>query len=224
MNDLQKAGGIAALIEAATFVVGFGLLFTLLAPMATGELDPGQTVAFAAEHQAVIQLWNLIIYVVFGIVLVVLALALHARLRSGAPTLMPIATAFRLIWAGLVIASGMVANIGIGAVVDLYASDPDRAAAVWLALEPVQQGLGGGNEIVGGLWVILVSWAASRAEGLPKALPYLGVVVGLAGILTTVPALALLGAVFGFGLIAWFAWLGIVLLRTSPSPATDAPS
>ena len=60
-------------------------------------------------------------------------------------------------------------------------------------------GLGGGNEIVGGLWVLLVSWAALRAGGLPRALNYLGLVIGVAGILTVVPALGELGAIFGLG-------------------------
>jgi hypothetical protein len=32
MNDLRKMGGVAALIQAAVYVVGFGLALTLLAP------------------------------------------------------------------------------------------------------------------------------------------------------------------------------------------------
>ncbi|MEX1020625.1 MAG: hypothetical protein WDZ49_13255, partial [Litorilinea sp.] len=54
--------------------------------------------------------------------------------------------------------------------------------------------------------------------GLPKALNYCGVAVGMAGIVTTIPALGALGAVFGLGSIVWFVWLGIVMLRTSPRP------
>lgn len=82
------------------------------------------------------------------------------------------------------------------------------------------EGLGGGNEIVGGLWVLLVSSAALRAGGLPRALNYLGVVIGVAGLLTVVPALGELGgAIFGLGSIAWFVWLGIVMLRESSSAA-----
>jgi hypothetical protein len=216
MNDLQKLGGIAALIEAATFVVGFGLLFTLLAPLA-GDVDPGQLVAFLADNQAIMYAWNLIIYVVFGIFLVVLALALYDRLKAGSPALVRTATAFGLIWAGLVIASGMVANDALGTVVDLYARDPAQAALVWVALDSVRNGLGGGNEIVGGLWVLLVSWAALRTGGLPRALNYLGVVIGVAGILTIIPALEALGAVFGLGLIVWFVWLGIVMVRSRPT-------
>jgi Domain of unknown function (DUF4386) len=136
-------------------------------------------------------------------------------LKAGAPAMAQTATAFGLIWAGLVIASGMVANISLGTVVDLYGKDPAQAASVWLALSSVEEGLGGGNEIAGGLWVLLVSWAALWARGLPRALNYLGMVIGVSGLLTVVPVLEVLGAVFGLGLIVWFVWLGIVMLRGS---------
>lgn len=222
MNDLQKMGGVAALIEAVTFMVGFALYLTLLASADYGSLDvdPVQNVAFLADNQAIMYVWNLIIYVAFGIFLVVLALALHERLKAGSPAMVQTATALGLIWAGLVIASGMVANIGTSMVVDLYSNDPDQAASLWLALNFVVDGLGGGNEIVGGLWILLVSWAALRAGGLSRALNYLGVVIGVAGLLTVVPALGEPGgAIFGLGSIAWFAWLGLVMLRSNPSAA-----
>jgi hypothetical protein len=190
MKYSQKMGGIAALIMAAV------------------------------DNQASLYIMNLIIYVVFGVFLVVLALALYERLKAGSPAMVQTATAFGLIWAGLMFASGMVANIGAGVVIDLYGKDPAQAATVWLAISAVLDGLGGGVEIVGALWVLLVSWAALRAGGLPRALNYLGVVIGVAGILTLVPALGELGGmIFGLGQIVWFIWLGIVMLRGSPSAA-----
>ena len=130
---------------------------------------------------------------------------------------MQTATAFGLIWAGLVIASGMVFNIGMATVIDLYGKEPALAGEVWLTIGSVQNGLGGGNEIVGGLWVLLVSWAALRGGGLPKPLNYLGLVIGVAGLVTVVPGLEELGAIFGLGCIVWFAWVGIVMLRSSSS-------
>jgi hypothetical protein len=69
-------------------------------------------------------------------------------------------------------------------------------------------------ELPGGLWMLLVSWAAWRSKELPTALNYLGLVVGMAGILTAVPALGELGVAFGLGSIVWFIWLGIVMLRS----------
>ena len=56
----------------------------------------------------------LITYVIFGLVLAVLALALYARLRDGAPILAQAATAVGLIWAVVLVASGMIFNAGVG--------------------------------------------------------------------------------------------------------------
>ena len=131
------------------------------------------------------------------------------RLKAGSPAMVQTATAFGLIWAAVVIAVGMLSNNDLGVVVDLYGKDPAQAAWVWLALDSVETGLGGGDEIVGSLWVLLVSWAALRAGGLPRALNYLGVVIGVAGLLTVVPALGELGGlVFGMGQIVWFRMAG----------------
>ena len=215
ISDLQKLGGISALIEAALYVTGFALFLTVLDP--SGYEGHVQRVAFLADNQVASYIANLLIYVVFGVVLVVLVLALHARLKNGSPAIMQTATAFGLIWAGLVIASGMIANIGNSTVVALFSENQDQAVSLWLAIITVQEALGGGNEIVGGLWVLLLSWAALRAGKLPKVLNYLGVLVGLAGILTVVPAFDVLMDVFGLGQIVWFAWLGIVMLRENPS-------
>ena len=215
ISDLQKLGGISALIEAALYVTGFGLFLTILDP--AGYEGHVQQLEFLVDNQVASYIAYLLIYVVFGVVLVVLVLALHARLKNGAPAVMQTATAFGLIWAGLVIASGMIANIGNSTVVDLFSENQDQAVLLWLAIITVQEALGGGNEIVGGLWVLLLSWAALRAGSLPKVLNYLGVLVGLAGILTVVPAFDVLMDVFGLSQIVWFAWLGIVMLRETPS-------
>lgn len=222
MMSFQKMGGVSALVMAGTFVVGMAMFFTVLADANYGALDvdPLEHVAFLVDNQAILFLWYLTIYVVFGVFLAVLALALHERLKAGSPGIVQTATAFGLIWAGLMFASGMVANIGAGAVVELYSRDVAQAASTWLALEVLVTGLGGGNEIVGGLWVLLLSAAALRMGGLPKTLCYVGLAVGAAGIVqTAIPVLEVLGALFGLGLIVWFVWVGIVILRGDSSAA-----
>jgi hypothetical protein len=76
------------------------------------------------------QVTYLLTYVVFGVALTVLALALHARLQAAAPALTPVATTVGLIWAGTLVASGMIFNAGITAVLGLHASDPAAAQAM----------------------------------------------------------------------------------------------
>lgn len=220
LTQWRRVGGVAALIEAATFVFGLVMFATVLSDYTTGDPTPAESVAFVADNKVALYVWNVVIFIVFGIVLVPLALALHERLKVDAPALAQTATAFGLIWAGLVIAAGMITNIGLGTVVDLYDSDPARAESVWLALDSVQNGLGGGNEIAGGVWVLLVSVAALRAGLFSNALNYLGIVSGAAGLVTIVPQLEAVGAVFGIGLIVWFVWIGIVMVRDTSDRET----
>ena len=213
MKDLRKPGGVSALIAASTVVVGLGMFATMLTDYTTGDPEPAESVAFVADNHATLYIWNTITLIVFGALLVVVALTLHERLKDRTPVLAQISAAFGLIWAGLLLAGGMVTNIGLGAVADLSASQSTQAESVWLTLDAVQSGLTGGNEIVGGIWILLISWAALKTASLPKALNYLGLVMGVSALATVVPALEMVAIVFGLGLIVWFAWLGIFLLR-----------
>lgn len=213
MKTLQKSGGFAALYLAAAYLIGMVTFLVVLDY--PGITDAAQKVTLLVEKQMVIFSTNLLMYVFFGVFLVVLSLALYERLKSVAPALMQAATALGIIWAGSLIASGMVANAGIEPVVALYATDPAQAALSWQGIETVASGLGNGNgEILGGLFTLLVSLAALRAGGLPRGLNFLGLLVGAVGILSIIPGLTdLLTGVFGLSQIVWFVWLGIVLLR-----------
>jgi hypothetical protein len=222
MKSFQKMGGVAALIMAATWSVAFAVFLGVLMP--AGYFDegiaPAERARIIADNQALVSLGYLIPYVVWGILLVVLALALHDRFKAGAPAVAQIATAIGLIWAGLVIASGLVATLGIRAVGELYGTDTAQAGAVWAAVETVVGGLGGeAGEILGGVWLLLIGWAALRARKLPRALIYLGIVLGVAGMITVIPPLEPAAFLYGVGLIVWFVWLGIVMLRTNPGDA-----
>jgi len=154
--------------------------------------------------------------------LVFVSLALHERLKAGSPVLAQAATTFGLIWAFLVIVIGTLSINNLSTVVKLYGADPAQAATVWLTLDSVETGLGGGGgeTMVNAVWLLLLGWAALRVRELPRALNYFGLVIGVAGILSVVLALLALMVVYGLGLIIWLLWLGVVMLRRSPvSPA-----
>ncbi|HSF79692.1 MAG TPA: DUF4386 family protein [Anaerolineales bacterium] len=215
MKTFQKISGLAAFYLAAAYLVGIVLFLVVLDyPSIT---DPAQKVALLVEKQMVIFVTNLLMYVFFGVFLVVLSLALYDRLKSGAAALVQVATVIGVIWAGSLVASGMIANAGIAPVVALYAEDPSQAALTWLGIETVANGIGNGNgEILGGLWTILVCWAALRTGGLPKGLNFLGLLVGVVGIISLFPGLTDLTGLFGIGQLIWYVWLGIILLRSNP--------
>ena len=64
-----------------------------------------------------------------------------------------------------------------------------------------------------------------RARLLPKALNYLGLAIGIPGIISTAfPAITELGLAFGMGIIVWWIWLGIVLLVPRPIVEDESPA
>ena len=221
MTKLQKWGGMAALYEALAYIIGFVGFIAIV--NVGGIADPLQKVAAIVENQGLLTALHLIVYVAWGATLVVLTLALHERLDGKRSALARTATAFGLIWAVLVIASGMINNVGMEIVAGLQASHPEQAATVWLAIESVFNGLGGGVEVVGGIWVLLLSVAGLRSGNLPRALHYLGYLVGAAGVVSVVPALAEISAsLFGLTQIVWFAWLGVAMLRRPKTAVQEA--
>lgn len=223
---LQRWGGVAALYHGAAYI--FAMVFFLVLVDYPGVSDAGEKVTLLAANTGAMYGMMFVAYILFGVLLVVLSLALHQRLRNQAPALVDVATVFGIIWATILIAAGMIFNVGMHAVVEMVAANPDRANAVWTVVELVHDGIGGGSEIVGGVWILLLSIAALRVsppengasdEGtvvvrpLPRALNYLGIVIGAAGVLSDIPGLGeILGIVFGLLQIVWFFWLGSRLI------------
>ena len=213
---LLKTGGIAALVCAATYLIGFALLVTLLAPLGfgTGEIDPAAVVGFIEARPGVLIAWNTTIYIVNALALAVLVVALHALLDGATPGWAAVTRAFGLIWAALVLGAGMIANVAVERAAQLAGTDPAAAAELWQILHAVELGLGGGNEIAGGVWIFAVSLAGLIGRSLARIPATIGVATGAGGLATIIPALGeTAGAVFGLGAIAWFIAVGIVLLR-----------
>lgn len=216
---LIKIGGFAALVCALTYIVGFALLLTLLAPLGFGsnQIDAEAVVAFIAERPHLLIAWNSTIYIANALALVLLVLAVHDQLRNEAPGWAEASRAFGLIWATLVLGAGMIANVSVETALTLSQTDTEAAAQAWALLHAVELGLGGGNEIAGGVWLLCVGLAALRAGALPWVTALLAVLVGAAGLLTVIPALGeLAGALFGLGAILWFVLVGLTLLRHIP--------
>jgi hypothetical protein len=221
MKTLQKFGGFAALYMAAAYMVVMALFLVVLNYQSI--TDPLQKVALLVEKPMVFFSTNVLSYVFFGVFLIGLSLALYDRLKPGAPAMMQVATVIGIIWAGSLIAGGMVQNAGINPTVALYTKAPAQAAMSWQAIETVSNGLGNGNgEILGGLWALLVSISALRGGRMPRALNFLGLFIGVVGLVSLTPGLTdILVGVFGLGQVIWYVWLGIVLLRGEQRKTTD---
>jgi hypothetical protein len=207
-----KVGGVAALYLAAAYLAA--IPYFLLVLDYQGVTDPASKLALLVGHQGSLYAFNILAYVAFGLVLTVLALALHGRLKDETPLLSRVVAGWGIVWSCLLIASGTVYNMGMQYVAKLHPNDPTGAASAWQIIESIADGLGGaGGEALGGPWVLLVGLAGLRSKRLPRLMSWLGLATGAVGIASNVPPLRESATVFGVLQIAWFTWLGIVLLR-----------
>jgi hypothetical protein len=214
----QKAGGVAALYIALALFAAMPYFLLVVDYQGAGTI--GEKVALLVANYASMYAMYLVGYVFYGFALGVLAFALYDRLQAFAPATMRVATAVGVLWSVALVTSGMVWNFGMTTIVALAKTDPTRAGMVWQAVEPVSSALGGaGGEILGGLWILLLSVVALRSGALPKFLGWFGVAIGVAGLSSVVPPLHDAAIVFGLMLIVWFGWLGAVLTTTKATAA-----
>lgn len=212
MTRIRTLGGYAGFYMAAAYALGIVVFLVVLDyPSMT---DPAQKVGLLATSGGMVWASNLLLYIGFAAVLSIFALALRDLFVAATPNLARLGFATGVIWAGLLMASGMIANAAMGPITALYASDPDAAIALWSATDAVTNGMGGGaGEVAGGLMTLIFSLAGLRSTLFSAALAYLGLLVGAIGLVAALPGLGELGGVFGITQIIWFIWTGVVLLR-----------
>lgn len=217
--ELRKWGARAALVLALVYAAGIALNFTVLDT--SGIVDPLERTRYLVEHRNAMSGFVLVVYVAFGCLVPVAALALHERLAPGAGHLAKLATGFAFIWSALLIGSGLVYANGLEAVAKLLPQDPLAAVQLLRAIEAVHEGLGCMVEIPGGLWILLTGLAIRRTGIFPRACGTMSMVVGTSGLLTLVPTLFVPAAgAYAFLGILWFSRMGYLLWKTSPSAST----
>lgn len=214
---LRQFGGLAALLVAAASLVGLLIHRAVLVPGGYGNPANDILVVLGTNGDA-LYLREMVEYVVRGLLLVVLAVALEVRLRPFSPNLARVALVFGVIWVSLLIISGLVASVTPALVLEQAALNREYAIDLYTSLTAIVAGLHTGDIVLGGLWLALISYAALRA-GLSRLLSYFGMAVGVAGLCPIAPPLIAPGStVFTVGSIAWFICVGVVLLLREPTP------
>ncbi len=204
---------ITSLYMAISYVAGmFIFIFILDYP----DIEPDKRINLLSEYTSLHYFTNLFLYVVFGFSLVLFSLSLYENFKEGNRLLVRSSVSTGIIWAGLLIASGMIANAGIAPAMELLRQDPADAKRFWSTIETVSNGLGGAHgEVAGGVFTILVSLAARQTVYFSKFLHYFGLMVGTLGIASTFPDLNTLTGIFGITQAVWFIWSGTTFLRKS---------
>lgn len=98
-------------------------------------------------------------------------------------------------------------------VADIYKTDPSQAVLLWQGIEVIASSLSFiDGELLGGLWMLLVGLGSLKSREFNKGFSYWTIGIGILGVISILPPLNLLGALFGIGQIIWFLWIGRIFL------------
>jgi hypothetical protein len=209
----QSIIGIASsLYMALAYLAGIIIFIVVLRyPELTEAIDK---VKIIIEMKSMMFLTNLIMYVLFGPVLVLFILFLKSMLENNESILVRFSAITGFIWAGSLTASGMIANGSIEPITRLFSDNPDQAIYLWQMLDIVSLSIGNGNgEILGGLMTLGFGIAMLKDKNFFRGLGVFGIIVGAVGIVSLIPALVDLAAVFGILQLVWFVLTGFSSIR-----------
>jgi Domain of unknown function (DUF4386) len=216
MYSSQKTAGIGAFLQGIFFLVILILIFAVLPRFGlqgpNDFADPAKVLPFVAS-QPFVAFWLFPGDILFAVFLILSVVGLFAHLQKHSPFLIQLATAAGLIATTLILANGTL-GASIVQLARNYPQNQETAAMSFLTLSLVSSngiGLASGGIFAYGWWAALISWVALRAGIFPKALNYVGILFGAAGIgAIFILPLGFLGPIIG---IVWCIWLGLVLLR-----------
>jgi hypothetical protein len=195
---LQKLGGIAAWMNGLVAIATLATATILIGVAAMS--DPSKLAELAVQNPVPLFIQDGL-KIVSAIVSTVLIVTLANYLKSDDSRLLSIATG---------LGSLSILCLVVNATLSLYAifqvTTPDRGATSE-QLSSIISILAIIVLLCDGLWQLLLSWTALRHQKLPKGLCYLGLGIGMLGL---VPPLGIIVLMLN---IVWSVWIGQVLLQ-----------
>lgn len=191
---------VSSLYMAVAYLTGI-IIYVLILRYPSIE-NPMDKLQIVLAMKSTTFITNLIMYVLFGPVLILFILSLN-RVIQRESIILKFSSIIGYIWAGSLTASGMISNGIIEPVSNLYNLDPELALRIWEIGDTISQGIGNGNgEILGGIMTLGISLVIGKKLGV------FGTIIGIIGIATTVPILTDLTALFGILQLVWFILVG----------------
>jgi len=206
---LQKIGGVASIANAVLTVI-FLLIFLVVFPRLglmgpEDSMDPAKGIpAWGASPFTFFSFE--IIYILYGIIFLLIMLALRERMQADAPILTRVALIVTSVTCTLWLAAGLVEHAVRLPIVNA------RDASAYRTAMGVFFGLSDGGDHASGWASLLIGVAALKTAKLPRVLGYLTVLVGLLFILDFLSLVLGLAGLCVW--VIWSVWLGMVLLRT----------
>lgn len=199
------------------------LLFVLYGAVITvpGGADNSAKISYIVANSGLIKLSYIVGYILFALSLSTCALSMQGLFTGSNKVAVNSITVFGLMWSLILLATGMLAITGVDMMArfsEVATADGSatygnsKAQSIFLMISLLESGLGGGIELLGGIWVLLIGLLGWQSQRLSTSLSVFSLVKGIIGISTLFFTEPVLRDLFGITGIVWFIWFGMALL------------
>lgn len=203
MNKARSAIGI----NLACFSIGLVLLFCHFDYMTDSQISPEQVLASLLLDVILFLSWHVIVYFVYGLSLLLLTISIFMLAVKREPEKAIAVLVVGALWSGFMLISGGVSVETIHKVAELYPHNSEAAIHLWLTMKVVLESVGGGNELIGAVWVLLVSQLFNGTNYWLKATRNAGFLIAIVGLGTLLDKSEVCTSLFGVSLLLWFVLL-----------------
>jgi hypothetical protein len=211
--SFERPGGYAAISVGLLFalvLVIFLVVLPALGATAVADLrDPAKVLPVLAQQPLVCTM--ALVDLPLGLSLLFVVLGVGNTLRIGAARLASLAQLSGIATVAILLNISITSCVGLRRLGDVYTENPTGAEAAYLAFHATIEGWVSIGVLGLVCWLVLVCCAGFRSGILSKPLCCAGLVVAVVHVgrlfFTMPPVLD----------IIWFPWLGVMLLKQSPS-------
>ncbi len=201
MTHFKKIATISAVYGGFSYIAGMFVYLQLLQHDSTTSAS--DKLHIISSNPVLVHITTLHIYVIFSFGIILLATYLYMKLKNSQPILSLLSLITGLIWATILIASGFISMT----VTTLFMNGivASELASAWQAIDIISNALGGGNELIGGVFTGLLSLTMYKARFSGVITSILGVLVFIGGTISALPYLTDIGiGIFVISQILWF--------------------
>lgn len=206
MTSFKKLATISAAYGGLSYIGGIFVYLQLL--KYDSATSASEQLTIIGSNAVLVHITTLHIYVLFSFAIILLATYLYLKLKELQPILGLLSLITGVVWATILIASGFI-SMAVTTLLMNGTTVSDLTSA-WQTLDIISNALGGGNELIGGIFTGLLSLAMYKARYSGKATSILGALVFIGGTISALPYLADIGiGIFVISQILWFfslAW------------------
>lgn len=206
MNLFKKLAVISAVYGGLSYIGGIFVYLQLLKYDSVNNAS--EQLAIIGNNPVLVHITTLHIYVIFSFGIILLATYLYLKLKDQQSVLGLLSLISGVIWSTILIASGFI-TMGVTTLL-MNGTPISELVSAWQAIDIISNALGGGNELMGGVFTGLLSLALYKARFSGVATNILGGLVFAGGIISALPYLTDIGiGIFVISQILWFftlAW------------------